>query len=159
MCGMNLNKAQLIGRVTNDPETKALPSGMSVSKFGLATNHVYKTKEGEKKETTQFHNCIAFGKRSDIISQWLKKGQEVYVDGRIEYRSWDKKEGGKGYITEIIIENFQMGAKARGSNSGGQESTSERREESESNKEVPVVEIDKEDNEDNEDNEEDDLPF
>jgi single-strand DNA-binding protein len=150
---MNLNKAQLIGRVTNDPETKALPSGMSVSKFGLATNHTYKTKEGEKKETTQFHNCIAFGKLADIISQWLKKGQEIYVDGRIEYRSWDKKDGGKGYITEIIIENFQMGVKARGVNEGGQWSAKEKNEEPESNKEVPTIEIDKEENK------EDDLPF
>src|SRR3989344_4959357 len=111
---MNLNKAQLIGRITNDPEIKALPSGISVAKFGLATNRTYKTKEGEKKETTQFHNCVAFGKLADIIKQWAKKGQEVYVDGRIEYRSWDKKDGGKGYMTEIVMENFQMGAKARG---------------------------------------------
>ena len=154
---MNLNKAQLIGRVTNDPETKALPSGMSVSKFGLATNHVYKTKEGEKKETTQFHNCIAFGKLADIISQWLKKGQEVYVDGRIEYRSWDKKDGGKGYITEIMIENFQMGAKARGASEGGQWSAPEKNKEPESSKEVPTIEIDKEENK--EENKEDDLPF
>lgn len=111
---MNLNKAQLIGRVTNDPEMKALPSGMSVVKFGLATNHVYKTKEGEKKETTQFHNCVAFGKVAEIIGQWVQKGQEVYVDGRIEYRTWDKKDGTKGYATEIVLENFQMGAKAKG---------------------------------------------
>lgn len=111
---MNLNKAQLIGRVTNDPEMKALPSGMSVVKFGLATNHIYKTKEGEKKETAQFHNCVAFGKVAEIIGQWVQKGQEVYVDGRIEYRTWDKKDGTKGYATEIVIENFQMGAKAKG---------------------------------------------
>mgnify|MGYP001580248621 CR=1 FL=1 len=111
---MNLNRAQLIGRVTADPERKALPSGMPVVKFGLATNHVFKTKEGEKKETAQFHNCVAFGKVADIISQWVQKGQEVYVDGRIEYRTWDKKDGTKGYATEIIVENFQMGAKAKG---------------------------------------------
>ena len=90
---MNLNKAQLIGRITNDPEMKALPSGTPVVKFGLATNRVYKTKDGEKKEVAQFHNCVAFGKLAEIIGQWAKKGQEVYVDGRIEYRSWDKKDG------------------------------------------------------------------
>lgn len=111
---MNLNKAQLIGRVVSDPEKKALPSGMSVVKFSLATNHIYKTKEGEKKETAQFHNCVAFGKVADIISQWTQKGQEVYVDGRIEYRTWDKKDGTKGYATEIVVENFQMGAKSKG---------------------------------------------
>ena len=112
---MNLNKAQLIGRITNDPEMKAMPSGSPVVKFGLATNRVYKTKEGEKKEIVQFHNCVAFGKLAEIIGQWAKKGQEVYADGRIEYRTWDKKDGTKGYATEIVLENFQMGAKAKGS--------------------------------------------
>jgi len=148
---MNLNKAQLIGRITNDPEIKALPSGISVARFGLATNHIYKTKEGEKKETAQFHNCVVFGKLADIIKQWVKKGQEVYVEGRIEYRSWDKKDGGKGYITEIMIENFQMGAKARGSEGGGRESVKESEEPSHV---VPVIDL----NEDNE-NKEEDLPF
>jgi len=148
---MNLNKALLIGRITNEPEIKALPSGISVAKFGLATNHIYKTKEGEKKETAQFHNCVAFGKLADIIKQWAKKGQEVYVEGRIEYRSWDKKDGGKGYITEIMIENFQMGAKARGSEGGSRESV---RENEEPSHVVPVIDL----NEENE-NKEEDLPF
>ena len=148
---MNLNKALLIGRITNEPEIKALPSGISVAKFGLATNHIYKTKEGEKKETAQFHNCVAFGKLADIIKQWAKKGQEVYVEGRIEYRSWDKKDGGKGYITEIMIENFQMGAKARGSEGGSKESV---RESEEPSHVVPVIDL----SEENE-NKDEDLPF
>ena len=139
---MNVNKAQLIGRITNDPEVRALPSGASVAKFGLATNRVYKTKEGEKKETAQFHNCVAFGKLADIIKQWAKKGQEVYVDGRIEYRTWDKKDGGKGYITEIIVENFQMGAKARGTGEENREPARERNEES--NHVVPVIDLNEE---------------
>ena len=149
---MNLNKAQLIGRITNDPEVNALPSGISVAKFGLATNHIYKTKEGEKKETAQFHNCVAFGKLADIIKQWTKKGQEVYVEGRIEYRTWDKKDGGKGYITEIMIETFQMGAKARGNDGGSRESVRENKEES--SHVVPVIDL----NEENE-NKDEDLPF
>ena len=138
---MNLNKAQLIGRITNDPEVKALPSGISVAKFGLATNRVYKTKEGEKKEVAQFHNCVAFGKLADIIKQWAKKGQEVYVDGRIEYRTWDKKDGGKGYITEIMIENFQMGAKARGNEGGNREPS---RVSEEPSHVVPVIDLNEE---------------
>lgn len=150
---MNLNKAQLIGRITNDPEIKALPSGISVAKFGLATNRTYKTKEGEKKEVAQFHNCVAFGKLADIIKQWAKKGQEVYVDGRIEYRTWDKKDGGKGYATEIMIENFQMGAKARGTEGGGRESIRETKEES--SNAVPVIDL----NEENPPVEGEDLPF
>lgn len=148
---MNLNKAQLIGRITNDPEIKALPSGMSVAKFGLATNHVFKTREGSKKETTQFHNCVAFGKLADIIKQWAKKGQEVYVEGRIEYRSWDKKDGTKAYITEIMIENFQMGAKARGTGDAGREPA---REQEDSSHVVPVIDL-----EEGENTKEEDLPF
>ena len=155
---MNLNKAQLIGRITKDPEIKALPSGMSVAKFGLATNHIYKTKEGEKKETAQFHNCVAFGKLADIIKQWAKKGQEVYVEGRIEYRSWDKKEGGKGYITEIIIENFQMGAKARGGDEGRRGPVRENEGPSHTASTIPTIEIGNE-AEENPPINEDDLPF
>lgn len=138
---MNLNKAQLIGRMTNDPEMKALPSGTPVAKFGLATNRVYKTKEGEKKEMVQFHNCVAFGKLAEIIGQWAKKGQEVYVDGRIEYRTWDKKDGTKGYATEIVMENFQMGAKAKGTGPANGTSRSEAEEGHEKAAEIPTIDV------------------
>lgn len=111
---MKLNQAQLIGRVTRDPEHRALPNGTSVVKFGLATNHVYKDASGEKRETAQFHNCVIFGKGADVIKQYVTKGQELYVSGRIEYREWEKKEGGKGYQTEIVINDFQFGQKAKG---------------------------------------------
>lgn len=112
---MNLNKVQLIGRLIRDPELKALPNGTKVAKFGLATNHSFKKDDGTKIENTSFHNIVVFGKSAEIISQYSKKGAELYVDGRIEYRSWDKKDGsGKGYATEIIVENFQLGAKPSG---------------------------------------------
>ncbi len=112
---MNLNKAQLIGRLTKDPELKALPSGAKVAKFNLATNHSYKKEDGTKVESTQFHNIVVFGKLAEIITQYSKKGAELYVEGRIEYRSWEKKDGsGKAYATEIVVENFQLGAKAKG---------------------------------------------
>ena len=112
---MNLNKAHLIGRVTKDPELKTLPNGTAVVKFGLATNNVFKSKTGEKKESTQFHNCVAFGRTAEVIGQFVVKGQEIYIEGRIEYRQWDKKDGGKGYQTEIMVESMQMGQKAKGS--------------------------------------------
>ncbi len=111
---MNLNKAQLIGRVTKDPELKATPSGMKIATFGVATNYTYKNKDGEKKETVSFHNLTAFGKVAETIAQWVKKGQEIYVEGRIEYQEWEKKDGGKAYRTNILVENFQFGAKAKG---------------------------------------------
>ena len=110
---MNLNKVHLIGRVTRDPELKATTTGVKVAKFGLATNHTYKKENGEKVEQVQFHNCVVFGKGAEIISQYSKKGAEPYAEGRIEYRSWEK-DGVKKYATEIVVENFQLGAKAKG---------------------------------------------
>lgn len=110
---MNLNKVQLIGRITRDPELRALPNGTSVVRLGLATNHVYK-KDGEKKETTQFHTCVAYGKLADTINQYVTKGQEIYIEGRLEYRQWETKEGEKRNSTEIMVDGFQFGARPRG---------------------------------------------
>lgn len=126
---MNLNKIQLIGRVAKAPEAKQTTSGISVVKFSLATNYSYKDKSGAKHETTQFHNLASFGKLAEIIGQYVEKGQEIYVDGRVEYRQWDKQDGTKGYMTEIMVENLQMGQKAK--NSQGQESQQSKVEEGE----------------------------
>lgn len=84
---MNLNEAKLIGRAVRDPEVKTTQTGSKVAKFSVATNHVYKDSSGSKKETTQFHTCIAWGKLADTIGKYMVKGQEVYVSGRIEYLS------------------------------------------------------------------------
>jgi len=107
---MYLNKAFLYGNLTRDPELKALPSGSQVANFGLATNRTYKDKNGAKQEATEFHNVVAFGRTAEIISQYVKKGRPIYVEGRIQTRSWDDKESGKkNYRTEIVVENFQFG--------------------------------------------------
>lgn len=116
---MNLNQVNLIGRVTKQPELKKLPSGTSVVSFAIATNHTYKKESGEKVEQTSFHNCKAFGKVADTIGQYVVKGQELFVDGRIEYRQWDKTDGTKGYATEILVNNFQFGQKPGNQGSGG----------------------------------------
>ena len=105
--------------MTKQPELKKLPSGTSVVKFALATNHIYKNQAGEKVETTQFHNCVAFGKVAETKGTYVVKGQELFVAGRIEYRSWDKKDGTKAYATEIMVEIMQFGAKAKGTGEGG----------------------------------------
>lgn len=110
---MNINRAELCGRLTAHPEKKVLPSGAIVVNLGLATNHVYKDKSGQKQETTSFHNLIAFGKIAETIAQYCVKGQELFVTGRIDYRSWDKPDGGKGYKTEIIVDSFQFGQKPK----------------------------------------------
>ncbi|OGZ06973.1 MAG: single-stranded DNA-binding protein [Candidatus Lloydbacteria bacterium RIFCSPHIGHO2_02_FULL_50_13] len=111
---MYINKAFIYGNITRDPEMKALPSGISVTSFGVATNRTWKNKEGVKQESVDFHNVVAFGKPAELIHQYCKKGSPLFVDGRIQTRSWDDKEGKKQYRTEIVVENFQFGPKSGG---------------------------------------------
>ena len=115
---MYLNKAFLYGNLTRDPELKALPSGQQLASFGLATNRTYKDKNGQKQEATEFHNIVAFGRPAEIIAQYMKKGRPLYVEGRIQTRSWDS-EGQKKYRTEIVVENFQFGDGGKGGASAG----------------------------------------
>mgnify|MGYP001577335020 CR=1 FL=1 len=108
---MYLNKVFLYGNLTRDPELKALPSGSNVANFGLATNRTYKDKSGAKQEATEFHNVVAFGRTAEVIAQYCKKGRPIFVEGRIQTRSWEGKEDGKKqYRTEIVVDNFQFGA-------------------------------------------------
>ncbi len=114
---MNLNKALILGRLTRDPEQRSLPSGKDVSNFGIATNRIWTDREsGEKKEQTEFHNVVAFGKLAEICNQYLNKGQLILIEGRIQTRSWEDQNGNKRTRTEIIAENMQMGPKAGGGN-------------------------------------------
>lgn len=110
---MYLNKAFLYGNLTRDPEIRALPSGQQVASFSLATNRTYKNKEGAKQEQVEYHNIVAFGKQADVIAQYLKKGRPVFIEGRIQTRSWEK-DGEKKYRTEVVVENFQFGPSAPG---------------------------------------------
>jgi single-strand DNA-binding protein len=115
---MNLNKVMLIGNLTKDPELKTLPSGAAVANFGMATNRVWKDKAGQKQTDAQFHNIVIFGRMAEIAKQYAKKGDSMFIEGRIQTRSWDGKDGVKHYITEIIAENLQLGGKGGGGHSG-----------------------------------------
>lgn len=116
---MYLNKVILYGNLTRDPELKALPSGGQVANFGVATNRSYKDKNGAKQEATEFHNVVAFGRTAEVIGQYFKKGRPIYVEGRLQTRSWEA-DGKKNYRTEIVLETFQFGADGgRGGSSGG----------------------------------------
>lgn len=116
---MNINKVFLYGNLTRDPEEKALPSGIKVVNFSLVTNRTYKDKDGNKKETAEFHNVVAFGKQAELIAQYMKKGRGLFVDGRLQTRSWDDKAtNSKKYRTEIIVENFQFGPSPVGQGGG-----------------------------------------
>lgn len=121
---MYLNKVFLYGNLTRDPELKALPSGGQVANFGLATNRSFKDKSGARQETTEFHNIVAFGRTAEVMGQYCKKGRPVFIEGRIQTRSWEGKEDGKKqYRTEIIVETFQFGADGgRGAGAAGGES-------------------------------------
>lgn len=111
---MYLNKAFIIGNLTRDPELKALPSGLKVCSFAVATNRSYKDKEGNKQDTTEFHNVSAFGRTGELVAQYMKKGSQVFLEGRLQTRSWDGKDGEKKYRTEIIAETVQFGNRPSG---------------------------------------------
>lgn len=115
---MYLNKVLLYGNLTRDPEIRALPSGQQVATFGLATNRSFKNKEGQQQEQTEFHNIVAFGRTAEVMGQYLKKGRPVFVEGRIQTRSWEK-DGQKNYRTEIVVDSFQFGPQAGGAAAGG----------------------------------------
>ena len=105
---MNLNKAMIIGNVVRDPEMRTTPGGQNVTSFSVATNLVWKDQSGQKQEKVEFHNVVAWRRLAEISNQYLKKGSKVYIEGRIQTRSWDDPNGVKKYRTEIITENMIM---------------------------------------------------
>ena len=117
---MYLNKALLYGNLTRDPELRALPSGMNVVNFSIATNRTFKDRDGKKQEQTDFHNIVVFGRQADTVNQYLKKGSSVFVEGRMQTRSWGK-DGEKKYRTEVVADRVQFGPQASG---GGARSAS-----------------------------------
>lgn len=112
---MNLNKVQLIGRLTRDPELRTTPSGQTVTSISIATNRTWNDKAGQKQEKSEFHNIVLWGRLAEIAGQYLTKGQEAYFEGRLETRAYTGKDGVERRTTEIIAENMQMGSRAQGS--------------------------------------------
>src|SRR3989338_2460145 len=116
---MYLNKAIIIGNLTRDPELRSLPSGIKVCTFGLATNRVWKDKNGARQEATDYHNVVVFGRQAETVAQYMKKGSSLLVEGRMQTRSWeDKTSGEKKNRTEVIAERTQFGPKSSGSSAG-----------------------------------------
>ena len=105
----------LIGNLTRDPELKAIPSGQQVCSFSVATNRVYKDKDGQQQKATEFHNIVVWGRQAETSGQYLKKGQSTLIEGRLQTRSWDGPDGKKNYRTEIVADRVQFGPKAGGS--------------------------------------------
>ncbi len=105
---MNLNKAMIIGNLTRDPETRTTPQGTNVTTFSVATNLVWNDANGNRQEKVEYHNIVAWRKLGEICAQYLTKGSKVYIEGRLQTRSWDDQQGNKRYRTEIVAENMIM---------------------------------------------------
>ena len=102
------NRVQLIEHLGMDPEVKSFDNDRKLAKFSVATNEVYYTAKGDKKEETRWHNIVMWGKTAEIAEKYLKKGQEVCAEGKLVNRSWDTKEGEKRYITEVVVNELVM---------------------------------------------------
>lgn len=111
---MNVNKVILVGNITHDPELRSTSSGSSVARVGLATNRYWNDKNGQKQEKVEFHNLVLFGRLAEIAGRYLTKGQQAYFEGRLQTRNYTAKDGTERRITEIIVENMQLGRKSQG---------------------------------------------
>ena len=119
----SVNKVILIGNLGKDPEVKFTPQGTAVAKFSLATSERYKDKQGEWQERTDWHNVVIWERLAEIAGEYLKKGNKVYIEGRLQTRSWDDKQTGqKKYMTEVVAREMVLfGGRGEGSGGGGEE--------------------------------------
>jgi single-strand DNA-binding protein len=121
----SVNKAILVGNVGKDPEVKFLPSGTAVANFTLATSERFKDKSGENQERTEWHNLVAFQRLAEIVRDYVKKGSKLYIEGRIQTRSWDDKDNQKHYKTEIVVSDLVLlSGRGEGESGGSSRSSS-----------------------------------
>lgn len=113
----SLNKVQLIGNLTKDPELRQTPNGSNVCSFTVATNLTWKDANGQKQDKAEFHNIVVWGKLAEICGQYLQKGKKVYLEGRLQTRDWEAEDGSKRYKTEMVAENMIMLSSANSGNS------------------------------------------
>ncbi len=119
MAGKSLNKVTLIGNLGKDPELSYTPAGVAVAKFSVATGERWKDQEGNMQERTEWHNIVAWRKLAEICGQYLKKGSKVYLEGKLQTRSWDDKNTGvKRYATDVVADDLIM-LDSKGGGSGG----------------------------------------
>ena len=141
---MNLNKVQLIGRVSKAPEMKTTQSGQSVASTSIATTKTWNDKAGQKQTKTDWHNIVFWGRLAEIFGQYVVKGQEIYVEGRLEYRTYTGKDGIERKVTDIIAENMQMGAKPQGSQNSNSQNQTGHNVNTSKNEEIPTINLDEE---------------
>ncbi|MCL5007042.1 MAG: single-stranded DNA-binding protein [Patescibacteria group bacterium] len=141
---MNLNKVFIIGNLTRDPELRQTPSGQPVCSFGVATNSYYTDRNGVKQTSTEFHNIVLWGKQAELANQFLTKGSNVFVEGRLQTRSWEGKDGQQRKTTEIVGERVQFGPRPSGRVDETLKSKPSEKSavDSEPVEEIPVIDID-----------------
>jgi single-strand DNA-binding protein len=133
MASRSVNKVILIGNLGKDPELRYTSAGVAVATFSVATNESWKDPEGNTQERTQWHNIVAWRKLAEICGEYLKKGSRIFLEGRLQYRSYDDKNGVKRYVTEIVMDEMMMldsrgagaGAAAGGAEAGGSQAPEE----------------------------------
>ncbi len=118
---MSLNRVQLIGNLTRDPELRQIPGGSTVASFSIATNFTWNDQQGQKQEKAEFHNIVAWRKLAEICGQYLKKGSKIFIEGRLQTREWEGEDGVKRYRTEIVADNMIMLSGKSGGGMGGDE--------------------------------------
>jgi single-strand DNA-binding protein len=126
---MNVNKVLIVGRVTNDPEIRTIPSGQNVASFGVATNRFWTDRSGQKQKSTEFHNIVAWSRLAEIVQKFLTKGSLVFIEGRLQTRNWQDQQGNKRYRTEVVTERLQLGPRASGQTAVPETETTETTEE------------------------------
>ena len=115
-----VNKVILVGNLGRDPEVRSTTSGQQVATFSIATSRKWKDREGNRQEQTEWHNIVCWGRQAEVAGQYLTKGKQIYVEGRLQTRSWDDKQSGeKKYKTEVVCDNFQMLGSRGDSAAGG----------------------------------------
>lgn len=148
---MNLNKVFIIGRLTADPQLRSTAGGTQVATFSVATNRVWNDKSGAKKESVEFHNVVVWGRQAEVASRFLAKGAMVLIEGRLQTRDWEGKDGQKRKTTEIICERMQLGPRPGGAKFASPDETA--RNQPGKKEELPVVELE------DEEIKSEDLPF
>lgn len=141
---MNVNKAILVGRLTRDPELRTTQSGQTVVTLGLATNRTWTDKNGQKQDKTEFHNIVFWGRLAEIAGQYLTKGQEMYIEGRLQNRTYTAKDGTEKRITEIVGETMQMGSRPQGAGYQPKNSAPAAPQPAAPTEEIPTINLDDE---------------
>ena len=133
---MSINKVILVGRLTKDPEQRFMTNGEAVANFSMATNETWKDKSGTKQEKVEFHNCVAYRRTAEVVSEYVHKGDQLYVEGKLQTRKWQDKEGRDKYTTEIIVDKVDF---IGGKREGGEHTEKPARQDAPASKPAPAM--------------------